>query len=240
MTYKEFIEDIIDTRGQWNISDNEYFEVHHIIPVCLGGKPSHEQCTPSVKFSQHPNLIWLYPKEHYIAHKLLFEENPDCYGLYAAWLGTTANYTISEIEYAQLREYAHSFPKHLLDSQPQEDFHYKKLKVAERKTNRNTSKYKAYQAYKRAAGICETRGKNNGMYGNGHLISGGRNGHASIRYFYKDKSFESRKELLEYLSSINVIITASAIRTVVHKKGTRRVYNMYRDVFDNLRWEYKE
>ena len=72
-----------------------------------------------------------------------------------------------------------------------------------------------------------------------NLISNGRNGHASIRYYYKDVVFESRKELLEYLHSKNLNITSSAIRKVVHNTGTLRVYTMYKEVFDNLRWEYK-
>lgn len=34
MTYSEFIQSIINTRGQWNIPDGEYFENHHITPRC--------------------------------------------------------------------------------------------------------------------------------------------------------------------------------------------------------------
>ena len=37
MTYDEFINNIIETRGQWGIPLNEYFEAHHIIPRCMGG-----------------------------------------------------------------------------------------------------------------------------------------------------------------------------------------------------------
>ena len=44
MTYKEFIDNIIETRGQWNISKGEYFEVHHIIPRCLGGDGVIRKC----------------------------------------------------------------------------------------------------------------------------------------------------------------------------------------------------
>ena len=69
MTYNEFIQNIIDTRGQWNIPDNEYWEGHHIIPRCLGGE--------GYTYQKHPNIIRLYAKEHYIAHKLLFQKNPD-------------------------------------------------------------------------------------------------------------------------------------------------------------------
>lgn len=38
----------------------------------MGGEPKR-----SPKKLKHKNLIWLYPKEHFIAHKLLAEENPD-------------------------------------------------------------------------------------------------------------------------------------------------------------------
>lgn len=65
MTYQEFIQDIINTRGQWNIPKGEYYEKHHIIPRCMGGSNDKE------------NIIYLYAKEHFIAHQLLAEENPD-------------------------------------------------------------------------------------------------------------------------------------------------------------------
>lgn len=61
MNYREFIQFIKDSRP------NEYFEYserHHILPRCLGGKEDEE------------NLIYLTLKEHFIAHKLLVEENP--------------------------------------------------------------------------------------------------------------------------------------------------------------------
>lgn len=69
MNYDEYIQSIIDTRGQWNIPKGEYKEGHHIIPKCLGGEGNPK--------SKHANIIWLYPKEHYIAHKLLLEKYPD-------------------------------------------------------------------------------------------------------------------------------------------------------------------
>lgn len=64
MLYKEFIQNIIDERGYDGIH-GVYHEYHHIIPRCLGGTDD--------KY----NLISLLPKEHFIAHKLLLEENPD-------------------------------------------------------------------------------------------------------------------------------------------------------------------
>ena len=81
MTYGEFINKIIKTRGQWNISEGEYYESHHILPKCLGGLPKNNP-----KKLKHKNLIWLYPEEHCIAHKLLLEKYPgNAKLIYAAW-----------------------------------------------------------------------------------------------------------------------------------------------------------
>ena len=82
ISYKEFIENIINTRGQWNIPKDEYYEVHHIIPRCLGGEGVIRKRRKSC---EHPNLIYLYPEEHFIAHKLLALENPNNLKLVCAW-----------------------------------------------------------------------------------------------------------------------------------------------------------
>ena len=72
MTYEQFIQNILQTRGRFGC-DKEYYERHHIIPKCLGG-------TDDVD-----NLIDLFAKEHYIAHQLLAKENPDNDKLTYAW-----------------------------------------------------------------------------------------------------------------------------------------------------------
>ena len=63
MTYKEFITNIIETRGR--IIDDDDKERHHILPKCLGGSNAPD------------NLVDLTLEEHFIAHKLLTEENPE-------------------------------------------------------------------------------------------------------------------------------------------------------------------
>ena len=63
MTYEEFIDNILETRGRFACGDI-YHERHHIVPKCMGGTNDEE------------NLIDLFAKEHFIAHKLLYEENP--------------------------------------------------------------------------------------------------------------------------------------------------------------------
>ena len=70
--YYDFIQNIIITRGQWNIPEGEYFEPHHIIPKSLGGLPLHYDKN---KKNKHPNIIWLTAAEHLQAHKLLAEEH---------------------------------------------------------------------------------------------------------------------------------------------------------------------
>lgn len=63
-TYDEFIHDILEARGRFACGD-EYHERHHIIPKCLNGTDDEE------------NLIDLFAREHFIAHKLLADENQD-------------------------------------------------------------------------------------------------------------------------------------------------------------------
>lgn len=97
MTYKEFIDNIIVTRGQFNCED-EYHERHHIIPKCCGGN------------NNVSNLIDLFPEEHYIAHKLLALENPDNDKLQFAWWQMchckkeNRVYEVSEEDYAIARK----------------------------------------------------------------------------------------------------------------------------------------
>lgn len=72
MTYKEFINNILETRGRFACG-NEYHERHHIMPKCIGGT------------NDEDNLIDLFAKEHFEAHRLLALENPDVKGLVYAW-----------------------------------------------------------------------------------------------------------------------------------------------------------
>ena len=74
MSYEEFIQNILDTRGRFACGE-KYHEQHHIMPKCLGGTDNKD------------NLIDLYAQEHFIAHKLLSQENPDNDKLaYAFWM----------------------------------------------------------------------------------------------------------------------------------------------------------
>ena len=72
MTYDEFIKNILDNRGRFECG-NEYHERHHIVPRCIGGA------------NDENNLIDLFPKEHFEAHRLLALENPENKKLTYAW-----------------------------------------------------------------------------------------------------------------------------------------------------------
>lgn len=75
MDYKLHYINLIKTRFNRNLVDGVYYEKHHIIPVCLGGTNS-----PN-------NIIHLTPREHYIAHWLLYRIRPHSNKLsYAFWI----------------------------------------------------------------------------------------------------------------------------------------------------------
>lgn len=93
--YKDFIEDIMKKRPI-----NEYFEhssCHHVIPLCCEGT---EDTEDNIK-------LYLTHKEHFIAHKILSEENPDNHRLiYAYWRmcnGRVTQATPEEYEEARIK-----------------------------------------------------------------------------------------------------------------------------------------
>ena len=72
MSYDEFINNILETRGRFACGD-EYHERHHIVPKCMGGT------------NDEDNLIDLFAREHFEAHRLLAIDNPDNDKLVYAW-----------------------------------------------------------------------------------------------------------------------------------------------------------
>ena len=78
-----------------------YYELHHIIPKCLGGLGKYDIA--------HPNLVLLTAKEHYMAHRLLCMIYPDNMHIkYALWCmvnghGTKNRYATSAKIYERLR-----------------------------------------------------------------------------------------------------------------------------------------
>lgn len=72
MEYVKFIDNILKTRGRFNCN-GEYHERHHILPKCMGGT------------NDNDNLIDLFAREHFEAHRLLALENPSNEKLVYAW-----------------------------------------------------------------------------------------------------------------------------------------------------------
>lgn len=97
MTYSSFINNILETRGRFSCNE-EYHERHHIVPICLGGT------------NEESNLIDLYAREHYCAHRLLALENPDNLKLNFAWWvmstrssSTLGRYQLTPAEYEEAK-----------------------------------------------------------------------------------------------------------------------------------------
>jgi group I intron endonuclease len=71
-TYDQLINNILNARGRFSCGD-EYHERHHIVPKCMGGSDDEE------------NLIDLFAREHFEAHRLLALENQENDKLIYAW-----------------------------------------------------------------------------------------------------------------------------------------------------------
>ena len=96
-TYEEFINNILETRGRFACGE-EYHERHHIVPKCIGGS------------NDEDNLIGLFAREHFEAHRLLALENPEVDSLVYAWWNMShinkangRNYEISSEEYEEAK-----------------------------------------------------------------------------------------------------------------------------------------
>jgi hypothetical protein len=80
MNYELHYNKLIKKALNRNIPKMVYTEKHHIVPKCLGGNNSKS------------NVVKLLPKEHYIAHMLLFNMYPNNNQLsYAFWMMSNGN-----------------------------------------------------------------------------------------------------------------------------------------------------
>lgn len=177
MTYNEFIQNILDTRGRFNIPKDEYKERHHIIPRCMGGSNDIE------------NLIDLYPKEHFIAHRLLYDENKDNYKLAIAYSIFLFNLNDNDDIYVLAQEYENEKLKvieqmsiYMKNNNPakREDV---KIKLSKNHADVSGSKNPMYGSHR--------FGKENPMYGKGYKLAGGKNGRAiKIKCINNDMIFD--------------------------------------------------
>ena len=106
LTYEEFINNILETRGRFACGD-EYHERHHIKPKCMDGT------------NEEDNLIDLFAREHFEAHRLLALENPENEKVvYAWWMMSHGakreyqdRYIVTPEEYEEAKKILHNIPK---------------------------------------------------------------------------------------------------------------------------------
>lgn len=167
----------------------------------------------------------MYPAEHFIAHKLLAIENPDVEGLVCAFKRMCYSKYLGEIVTPEDYELANRLFARV---------HSKYL------TGKKRSRYiiRDPEAFSLQKSL-QCTGDSNPMYKKGYLISGGKNGHATRNFYYKDKAFDCMKDMLEYFDSINLHITKSAVMTLVAGKATNKLYKMYGEIVKDIRWENK-
>ena len=152
--YMSYINRIKQSR-QNEKDENEYMEYHHIIPNCKGGKRNDD------------NMIWLYPEEHYYAHKILALENPEDYQLVYAWYclanakdENQQRYELSADEYAFAKLHFSEVHSETMKGHPCTEEAREKISKAN-KGKRRTEEQKAYirsKAYDRS-------GEKNPIYG---------------------------------------------------------------------------
>lgn len=183
MSYAEFIENILDARGRFACGD-EYCERHHIIPKCMGGT------------NDEDNLIDLFAREHFEAHRLLALENPGINGLTNAWWAmcvqenqyTKERYRVSAEEYEEARKsYAVMMSKRMSgENNP----NFGKT-MSERQKKNMSEKLKGRFA-----------GQNNPNYGN-HKLSGENHWNYGKHLSNETKQKQSEKAKIRFLNPEN-------------------------------------
>lgn len=99
MNYEKIYNTLVEkakVRGLDKSQHEGYFEIHHIVPRCLGGG------------DEVNNLVMFTAREHYIAHLILTKQYPEVEGLtYAAFMMSAANK--GSRHYAKLRNMVASY-----------------------------------------------------------------------------------------------------------------------------------
>lgn len=81
--YYDYLNTIIKVRGQWAeevLHSKRGCERHHIVLAAFKGEGDYVSQKGRTMFnrkSQHPNCIYLFPAEHFRAHQILAEDNPE-------------------------------------------------------------------------------------------------------------------------------------------------------------------
>lgn len=95
MNYEKIYNQLIEkckVRGLDKSKYEGYYEIHHIVPRCLGGS------------NEKDNLVMFTGREHFIAHMLLWKVYPNVQGLaYAAFMMSTHGGSKNSVSYEKLR-----------------------------------------------------------------------------------------------------------------------------------------
>jgi hypothetical protein len=174
--YDKFIDRVINENR--SSEDDTVYQKHHILPRCMGG------------VDDQYNIVRLTPKEHFIAHLMLYRIYPDVIGLQAAIMilrGCCVK--DGEISYAfNSRTYQEAAEKY------SETVLCKKIDdyTSTERINKNDPRYNSSMIpfnknVKFSKEHCENiskvrkekgiaKGENNPMFGNGHKVTGDKNG----------------------------------------------------------------
>lgn len=204
MNYNDFIDNILNTRGRFNIPKEDYKERHHIIPRCIGGT------------DEKDNLIDLYAREHFIAHKLLAEESND-------------ERLINALSWFTFKKYNKDSDRLYFNSP--EEYEEEKIKVSKLMSDKmkyNNPACREDVKIKLSLNHADIKGKNNPMYGvhrygdknpmygKGDRLKRGKNGRA-IKLVCNNITFDCGLDAIDWLESIGEIKSCDAN----HKKGLR-------------------
>jgi hypothetical protein len=93
MNYQKLYDKLMETRKTRYLIKEKGYEIHHIIPRCLGGT------------DEKDNLVPLTPREHFVAHKLLVKIHPTSISLNLALFMFihTRKYKINSRTYEKLK-----------------------------------------------------------------------------------------------------------------------------------------
>lgn len=241
MTYNEFIQNIIDTRGQWNIPD-DYAKLRILMrdnlknncPFLKNKKPWNNGLTKETdyrlrKVSENSKGVNKWSKGRKVSDETrakisLAQKNLDRSnrktnkGKIAITNGVKLFFIDDSIEIPNDFYRGNCYTKGPRDMSN----YYNNIEMMERKSKQNS-------------------GSNNPMYGNGYKVSGGNNGHAKIDYYFNDIKFECRKYLVNYLKQNGFpAISVSTIRGIENGSYGIRIANKYAYIIENLTWRFKD
>ena len=151
MEYKRIYDELIHKAKERGVV-NGLSEIHHIIPRSEGGS------------NDEDNLVELTPKEHYVAHKLMYMDNPNIMSRVATmWFMSNNRKIQSGRVYEQIRL---QFRNDIM-GKSKSDEHKKKIS----ESNKGKPKSKLHVDNMKAS-LPDRNGENNSNYGKGKPIIG--------------------------------------------------------------------